>query len=114
MLVEVKEGRKWVPKKMSAWEIEVKHRGKWVLLALLNNKETRKRASRPRRRDRLEYYPRYCMWCHCSRKDTPCVKCGKPTLLHEQMNQVPADAGGSKHGHFFVQAGRFESNPRRF
>ncbi len=115
MLVEVKSDGRWVQKRMSAWDIEVEHNGRWIILARLNRRNrarTRQKSHKRRRKAAVPNWPRYCMLCHCPRKRTPCVKCGRPTLLHEQMNRVPENEG-RRHGHFFLQAGRFESNPRR-
>lgn len=42
MLVEIKDGRKWVTRDVSEWNIEVKEKGRWVLLGRLNQEKQRR------------------------------------------------------------------------
>jgi hypothetical protein len=54
---------------------------------------------------------RYCMVCHRPCRRSPCVKCGRPTLLNEQIERIPS--GQVWRGKFFVQGGLPDTNRQR-
>ncbi len=130
--IEVKEGSKWISlgrlnqEKQKAKHAPHQHKSAFIKKTGSVRASRMAEVIRPRRvevstynarsvqnRSTQDHRVRYCMLCHCVRRRSPCVECGKPTLLPEQMEQAPEEFGGRNAGRFFIQGGRPDSNRRR-